>query len=132
MPHKQVWVKGNAHVDEGVAALIQALSSFPNLQTIESCQGEPSPRPKSDREEGLPALVFFTYGLEQSSRPYQNIADFVLGYLGPGLNRTLGDLVNISLQITDYGTRCDLIVRDGAVQSTVRAIRRLRREFPVL
>ena len=36
--HPQVWAKVNAPVDEGVRALVEALSGFKGLQTTESCQ----------------------------------------------------------------------------------------------
>lgn len=36
--HRQIWVKVNALVDEGIVELVNALSSFPKLQTYESCQ----------------------------------------------------------------------------------------------
>lgn len=37
--HRQKFIKVNVPVDEGVAELIAALSAFPRLQTISSCQG---------------------------------------------------------------------------------------------
>jgi len=37
--HKQVWVKVNAQVDEGIVPLVLALSEFPEVVTYESCQG---------------------------------------------------------------------------------------------
>ncbi len=51
MSHKQVEVKVNAPVDEGIAPLVEALSSIDGLITIESCQG--------GKEE---AFVDFLYG----------------------------------------------------------------------
>ena len=38
-PHKEVQVKVNALVDEGIADLVAALSEVPGLVTLESCQG---------------------------------------------------------------------------------------------
>jgi hypothetical protein len=38
--HKQVMVRVNAPVDEGIAPLILALSDIPGVVTMESCQGE--------------------------------------------------------------------------------------------
>lgn len=38
MVHKQIQVKVNAPVDEGVALLVAALSSFEDVVTLESCQ----------------------------------------------------------------------------------------------
>lgn len=37
--HKQVWVKVNARVDEGVAPRVVALSEFEDVVTYSSCQG---------------------------------------------------------------------------------------------
>jgi len=37
--HAQVFVKINARVDEGIAPLVSALSRFPTLYTLASCQG---------------------------------------------------------------------------------------------
>lgn len=128
MPHKQTWVKINAPVDEGVAELIETLSSFPKLQTIESCQGGYS-RSASDKE-GAPAIVFFHYGQHDHAHSYREIADFVLGYFGPGLMKELGDLVSISLAVTtQYIIMAELTVRQGAMPRTIRTVRRLRREF---
>jgi len=38
--HKTVRVKVNAWVDEDVAPLVLALNEFPNVWTLDSCQGE--------------------------------------------------------------------------------------------
>ena len=37
--HEQVSVQTNARVDKDIAGVIAALSKFPLLQTVESCQG---------------------------------------------------------------------------------------------
>jgi hypothetical protein len=37
--HRQVFIKTNAAVDEGIADLISALSEFPTLCTLSSCEG---------------------------------------------------------------------------------------------
>ena len=38
-PHKQVLVKVNTLVDEGIAPLVEALSAWEEIRTFESCQG---------------------------------------------------------------------------------------------
>lgn len=38
MPHKQTLVKVNAHVDEKIAPLIEALNCLPDVVTFESCE----------------------------------------------------------------------------------------------
>ena len=126
--HKQVWVKVNAPVDRGIAELIEALSAFPKLQTFASCQGG-YPRSDADKE-GMPAVVFFHYGQDDHANPYREIADFVLGYLGPGLMKELGDLVSIRIEVTSqYIIMGDLKVRQGAMLRTIKTLKRLRREF---
>jgi hypothetical protein len=85
--HKQVWVKVNAAVDKGIAELITALSAFPKLQTIESCQGA----------KGR-AWVSFAYGED-----WKELSDFVLGFLGPKMTEEFGDRVDILIRITEDG-----------------------------
>lgn len=128
VPHKQVWVKVNAPVDEGVAELIKALSAFPKLATFQSCQGGWK---RSDvDEEGAPADVFFEYGQHDHAHPYREIADFVLGYFGPGLMKEMGDLVSIHLNVeTEYRIWALLSVRQGAMPRTIKTVKRLRLEF---
>jgi len=126
--HPQVWVKVNAPVDEGVAELIEALSSFPKLETFTSCQGG---WPRSDEDkEGEPAKVWFHYGQDDHAHSYREIGDFVLGYFGPGLMKEMGDLVGISLEVeTQYVIMAKLYVRQGAMPRTISTVRRLQREF---
>jgi hypothetical protein len=38
-PHKEVQVKVNAWVDEGIAPIITALNQFERVETVDSCQG---------------------------------------------------------------------------------------------
>ena len=126
--HKQAWIKVNAPVDEGIADLIEALSSFPMLETIASCQGDTA-EPVLGKE-GQPAKIFFHYGQDDYAHPYEQIAEFVLGHLGPELMRDLGDRIEIQLSVTtQYVVMGVLTVRPGAVRRAVRAVRRLRRNF---
>lgn len=37
-PHREVLVKVNTLVDEGIAPLVEALSAWPEIRTFESCQ----------------------------------------------------------------------------------------------
>ena len=39
VPHAQTFVKVNAPVDSGIAPLVSALSRFPGLVTLSSCEG---------------------------------------------------------------------------------------------
>ena len=97
------------------------------LQTIASCQGDTA-EPVTGKE-GQPATIFFHYGQHDHAHPYRDIGDFVLGYLGPGLIRELGDLVGVSLHVTEYAVRADLVVRHGVMPRAVKILKRLRREF---
>ena len=117
--HKQMWVKVNAHVDEGVAGLVGALSAFPQLQTIESCQGTV---PKG-------AWVCFRYGEDRPDACY-DLAKFVVGYLGPGLAREVGDLADVSISISTWGrAQGEIAVRPGAMPRCLKALRKLARRF---
>ena len=72
LPHKQVVVKVNAAVDEGIVEVVSALSAFPWVVTVESCQGEPGP-------DGRPAGVSFFCG------DWRKAAVFVHARLAPAL-----------------------------------------------
>ena len=113
--HKQTWVKVNAPVDERIRELIEALSAFPKLQTIESCQGD----------ENTGAWVAFWYG-EYWDTSWNELAIFVLGYLGPKLMSELGDRVSLSIQVNSAGLPLgELTVRPGAITRTARLLRDL-------
>ena len=117
--HRQAWVKVNAPIDVGVSALIRVLSGFPRLQTIESCEGEAD----------CSAWVCFRYG-DYWKHPWRDIADFVLGYLGPNLVRGVGDAVNLSIRVTEAGfIQAELEVRRGAMPATIKTLEKLLQEF---
>ena len=117
--HKQVWAKVNAPVDSEIAELIEALSAFPMLETLESCQG---------RKDG-PASICFLYG-NYWSHPWKDITEFSLDFLAPGLVAEIGDDVRLSLELNGSGvTQGNLTVRAGAVHQTTKAIKRLLRRF---
>lgn len=115
--HKQVWVKVNAHVDEGVADLVEALNSFPELRTTKSSQGD----------DQSPAWVYFTYG----NGHWQEVAKFTLGHLGPRLAQQLGDQARLSICMTNSGeAQGELLVRPGALTDAVEVLRALARLDP--
>jgi tRNA(Phe) wybutosine-synthesizing methylase Tyw3 len=117
--HKQVWIKVNAHVDTGIVRLVEALSSFPQLRTTSSCQGNP---PRG-------ADVTFVYG-EDVHDGWKALAEFVLGWFGPRLIERVGDDVDLSIRVTTLGSiRADLHVRPGALELTTKEITLLAREF---
>jgi len=118
--HKQTWVKVNTLVDEGIAELVRVLNSFPRLCTIESCQG--------DTEH--PAVVFFDYANDGDEYFWRELSEFVLGFLGPRLSQRTGDSARLNITVTSWGKpQGELIVRPGAMQETLRAIRQARKEF---
>lgn len=117
--HSQTFVKVNAPVDSGISALIQSLSEFPKLETVESCQGSPQIGP----------WVSFRYG-EYWQHPWRELADFVLGYLAPGLAEAVGDDATVRIQVTPSGqTFGELSVRPGATDRVERALCELARSF---
>jgi hypothetical protein len=112
-PHKQIWSKINAPVDEGIVELIGAMAMFPKLQTIESCQGEP-------------AWVCFTYGMDG----WRELAEFVLGYFGPALSVALGDRISVSIQIEESGRiQGEITVCPGLITATTETIKQLARDY---
>ncbi len=121
--HTQVWVKVNAPVDRGLEALISALSAFPKLQTFESCEGD----------EDTLAWVGFTYGPDQDPDQHQEwhgIAEFALGFLGPGLAREVGDSASVSVRVDDFGIAMgEISVRPGMIPDVTRALVTLYRSW---
>lgn len=102
--HRQDWVKVNVRVDKGIIGVISALSSFPSLETIESCQG--------DNKNG--AWVCFRFG-SYWKHPYCDLVNFVLGYLAPHLRETVGDDASVRIQATPSGNIFgELFIRPGA------------------
>jgi hypothetical protein len=119
--HDQTWVKVNAPVDTGISGLVSALSTFPSLETIESCEGH----------EGQAAWVSFRYGTYWQN-PWHDLADFVLAYLVPKLASLVGDDATVRIQGTPSGQIFgELSVRPGAALRVEVALRQLARDFSV-
>jgi len=118
--HRQVWIKVNADVDAGIVRLVEALSSFPQLRTTSSCQGNPP----------WGAEVTFVCG-EDVHDGWKGLAEFVLGWFGPRLIERVGDDSHGRTgQVTTLGDiRADLHVRPGALELTTKEITLLAREF---
>ena len=115
--HCQIWTKTNAPVDEGVRGIVSALSAFPCLETIESCEGT------NDR----PAWCCFRYGAYWE-QPWRDLAEFVLDWLGPTLAKEVGDSANIRIQVTASGLIMgELSVRPGQARAVETCLRRLAR-----
>ncbi len=116
--HTQTWVKVNAPVDSGMADLINALSKFSNLQTIESCE---------DIKEW--AWVTFVYG-NYWNRPWEDLAKFVFGFLGPHFASEMGDRVRLSMHVTEAGLyRAEMAVQISAIPTAVKFVLKLSSEF---
>ena len=117
--HTQTWAKVNAPVDVGVRGIVEALSGFEQLETIESCE--------ATTDRGL--WVCFRYGAYWK-HPWRDLADFVLGYIAPNLSRVIGDSANVRLQATSSGQVFgELSIRPEAVSEVETALKQLAREF---
>jgi hypothetical protein len=112
MPHEQVWAKVNAHVDKGIAPLVSALSMFPELRTLSSCEGY----------DEKPASVSFKYGPD-SPESWRELAAFVFGFFGPELMAKVGDYAHLSVEVSTWGeARGDLHIRPGCIQDVAKAV----------
>jgi hypothetical protein len=112
MTHKQLWVKVNAPVDNGVSEIVSALSRFPLLETVESCEG--------DGNTG--AWVCFRYG-SYWNHPWRELAEFVFGYLAPNMNKAIGDDATVRVQVTSSGQIFgELSVRPGSAHRVAEAL----------
>lgn len=119
MGHSQAWVKVNAPVDEGVRGIIEALSAFPKLETIESCEGDSIKGP----------WVCFRYGSYWDDSGHE-LSNFVLGFLGKNLMALVGDDALISIQVLTSGNlMAELSVRHGAAPRIEAALKELLRDF---
>ncbi len=113
--HPQQWVTVNVAVDRGIVDLVTALSAFPRLETIESCQGEP----------GEASWVCFYYG-NYWEHPWRDMVVFLFDVLGPGLLKRVGDGIRLSLHVTETGVpRAEMVVRPGAMSGTVEVLQEL-------
>lgn len=99
--HETVWVKVNAPVDRGVASLVEALSRFTGLRTIESCQGPP-------------AWVCFDAGEGE----WQQLADLVLNKL----RSVAGDGARFEIVSDDGPLQGELTVIPEAIIDTVKRL----------
>jgi hypothetical protein len=117
--HSQTWVKVNVPVDRGIQGLVTALSLFPSLETVESCEG--------NGNDG--AWVCFRYGAYWE-HPWRDLADFVLGYLAPRLTEMVGDNANLRIQTKPSGNVFgELSIRREAIPNVEMALRQLVRDF---
>lgn len=119
--HSQEWAKVNVPVDDGIRGLVEALSCFPGLETIESCEGS----------DGEPAWVCFRYGRYwEAPEPWRELTEFAFGYLHPRLANTVGDAATVTLRAQPSGlVLADLSVRKEALDQVESSLRDLAREY---
>lgn len=118
MSHKTVTVAGlDAEVDERVVPLVVALTRFPRLKTVASCQGEPGPM----MEGGAYGYVDFVYGSS-----WLSCCRFCFGLLAPAF-RDMYDNVMISVWQTDAAPciYASLKIRTEAISEAAAAVEKL-------
>jgi hypothetical protein len=119
MAHQQTWTKVNAPVDQGVSALVEALSRFHELETVESCQG--------DQNEG--SWVCFRYG-RYWEEPWRDLTEFVFGFLAPRLFEKVGDSAQLVLRPRAGGIAlADLSIRPMMERDVEAALQELAADF---
>jgi hypothetical protein len=107
--HREVPVKVNAWVDEGVADLVSALSEIDGLITLESCQGDPG-----ERE----AFVIFRYG------DWQQCGELLFGKILPAMSSDMRGAVSLKLQAYDNDTASGFVsIEPSAVPDFVECLR---------
>ena len=109
--HKEVQVKVNAFVDEGVAPLVVALNSIDGVVSLDSCE--------RDAIAGE-ASVYFQYGVT-----WQDLANLVeaLSRALRGLNLCCGFLVSLEWLGSNDRPRAHLSVKPEHVADVAAAIR---------
>jgi hypothetical protein len=114
--HKQTFAKVNVPVDGGMAGLINALALFPQLETVESCEGN----------TGRDSWVCFRYG-EYWNERWKPIADFTFEFLAPNLAKMVGDSAEVRLRAATDGEEVfgELSVRPGTIEEVEAALREL-------
>lgn len=107
--HREVPVRVNAWVDEGIADLVSALSEIGGLVTIESCQGTLGERS---------AFVVFRLG------DWRQCGEFLFGQILPRMSPDLRADVSLKLQAYDTSTALGSITLEpAAVPMFVRCLR---------
>lgn len=110
--HRQIWVKVNAPVDEEIAEIVSLLSAVEGLQTLKSCQGEATVRPR-DRES--PAYVFFHF------KDWETICRFDFGVVSPALAELDAD-TSVRVDVFNGSEpMCKTQIRSPAAVPTVAA-----------
>jgi hypothetical protein len=109
--HREVAVKVNAFVDEGIADLVVALSEIKGLATLESCQGEPG---EAD------AFVLFRHGDWRQSGAM--LFEDLMSALGPELRSQ----VSLRLEAFENGAAMgSILVEPSAIDDLTAIVRSL-------
>lgn len=117
--HIQTFVKVNVPVDKGIKDLIEALSKFPHLQAIESCENIGNET----------AWICFRYGSHWEYSGSELI-NFIFKYLGPKMINKLGDRVHISVSLREErDVIAEITVRAGAMNKTIKTVKQIYHEF---
>ena len=72
-------------MDRGILHLIEALSTYPELQTLESC-------------EGPPVWISFWYG-RYWEHPWRDLSAFVFEVLAPLIQEAVSDDAEVSIHV---------------------------------
>jgi hypothetical protein len=111
--HEQTWVKVNAPVDKGIAPLIEALSQFPSVRTLDSCEGTTET-----------AWVCFDCG----EVDWKKLSEFVLSVIGPPLMAEFGDRIELTVRITESGLyRAEMTVSKSVISAVSNTVKGLSR-----
>ena len=101
----------NARVDAGIAPLVEALSEYANIRTLESCEGAEDP-----------AYIIFDSGDED----WESLSRFVFEVLGPSLMAEFGERVSLNVGIAESGVyRAEMTVNKIDIPAVSRAVREL-------
>jgi len=126
MGHRQVWVKVNASIDEGVAPLVSALAEFPGVCTASSCQGD------APHGEEAVASVVFTYSpsdpretMRIEGRPLPMAPAQFGAWLGQELLVVVADDAELSVSYSHNPPLLTLAVRKTAVQGVADVLRQI-------
>ena len=113
--HEQTMAKVNVSVDRNLKDLIEALSQFPELQTVEC-----------DEQKNGDAWVCFVYGNQEKSDAWKPLSKFVLSTLGPSLMEEFGDRVTLNVQVTESGSyRAEMTASKAIIPAVSKAIRQM-------
>ena len=114
--HEQVMAKVNVPVDRNLQGLVEALSLFSELQTIEC-----------DEQKNGDAWISFVYGNQEKPDTWKPLSSFVFSKLGPTLAEEFGDRVSLNVQVTESGSyRAEMTVQKAAISAVVKSLKSLK------